>query len=67
MEWAMVIERNSEKLVAFLTELFVMADFGRGGTALMPRHVCRDLLILLRPCESAVRGGSSSSPRAGSS
>jgi hypothetical protein len=55
MDWDDIIERNSEKLVAFLTELFVMAGFGRGGTAMLPRHVCRALLILLRPCESAVR------------
>ena len=51
----MIIERNAERLVAVVTELFVMAGFGRGGTALLPRHVCRALLILLRPAESAVR------------
>ena len=55
MDWPMIIERNCERLVAVLTELFVMAGFGRGGTALLPRHVCRALLILLRPAESAAR------------
>ena len=55
MDWALVIERNSEKLVAFITELFIMAGFGRGMTAFLPRHVCRRLLTLLRPAESAVR------------
>ena len=55
MDWPTIIERNCERLVAVLTELFVMAGFGRGGTALMPRNVCRALLILLRPTESAVR------------
>ena len=55
MDWPTIIERNAERLVAVLTELFVMAGFGRGGTALMPRNVCRALLILLRPAESAVR------------
>ncbi len=55
MDWPMIIERNCERLVAVLTELFVMAGFGRGGTALLPRPVCRALLILLRPAESAAR------------
>ena len=55
MDWPSIIERNAERLIAVLTELFVMAGFGRGGTALMPRNVCRALLILLRPTESAVR------------
>ena len=55
MDWDDIIERNCERLVAVLTELFVMAGFGRGGTALLPRHVCRALLILLRPAESAAR------------
>ena len=55
MDWPMIIERNAERLVAVVTGLFVMAGFGRGGTALLPRHVCRALLILLRPAESALR------------
>ena len=55
MDWDDIIERNAERLVAVITELFVMAGFGRGGTAKLPRHVCRALLILLHPCESAVR------------
>ena len=55
MDWPTIIERNCERLIAVLTELFVMAGFGRGGTALMPRNVCRALLILLRPAESAMR------------
>jgi hypothetical protein len=55
MNWDEIIERNVERLVAVLTELFVMAGFGRGGTAFLPRSVCRALLILLRPAESAAR------------
>jgi hypothetical protein len=55
MDWPMIIERNAGRLVAIVTELFVMAGFGRGGTAFLPRHVCRALLILLRPAESAAR------------
>ncbi len=55
MDWPTIIERNAERLIAVLTELFVMAGFGRGGTALLPRNVCRALLILLRPAESAAR------------
>jgi hypothetical protein len=55
MDWPLIIERNADRLYAVVTELFVMAGFGRGGTAFLPRHVCRALLILLRPAESAVR------------
>ncbi len=55
MDWDEIIERNAERLAAVVTGLFVMAGFGRGGTALLPRHVCRALLILLRPAESALR------------
>ena len=55
MDWDGIIERNAERLVAVLTELFAMAGFGRGGTALLPRHVCRAVLMLLRPAESALR------------
>jgi hypothetical protein len=55
MDWPLIIERNRDRLYAVVTELFVMAGFGRGGTAFLPRHVCRALLILLRPAESAVR------------
>ena len=55
MDWPVIIEHNAGRLVSVVTELFVMAGFGRGGTALLPRHVCRALLILLRPVESAAR------------
>ena len=55
MDWPMIIERNADRLVSVVTELFVMAGFGRGGTAFLPRHICRALLILLRPAESALR------------
>ena len=51
MNWDEIIERNAERLAAVVTGLFVMAGFGRGGTALLPRLVCRALLILLRPAE----------------
>ena len=55
MDWDQIIERNCERLVAVLTELFAVAGFGLGGTALLPRHVCRAILALLRPAESALR------------
>ena len=55
MDWDGIIERNCERLVAVLTELFAMAGFGLGGTALLPRHVCRAILALLRPAVSALR------------
>ena len=55
MDWDAIIERNAERLVAVLTELFALAGFGRGGTALLPRHVRRAILALLRPAESALR------------
>ena len=55
MDWDQIIERNAERLVAVLTELFAMAGFGLGGTAFLPRHVCRAILALLRPAESALR------------
>jgi hypothetical protein len=55
MDWDGIIERNAERLVAVLTELFALAGFGRGGTALLPRHVRRTVLALLRPAESALR------------
>lgn len=55
MDWPMIINRNRERLFAVVTELFVMAGFGRGGTGFLPRPVFRALLILLRPAESAAR------------
>ena len=55
MDWDGIIERNAERLVAVLTELFALAGFGRGGTALLPRHVRRAVLALLRPAKSALR------------
>ena len=55
MNWDGIIERNAERLVAVLSELFAFAGFGRGGTALLPRHVRRAVLALLRPAESALR------------
>ena len=55
MDWDQIIERNCERLVAVLTELFAMAGFGLGGAAFLPRHVCRAILALLRPAESALR------------
>jgi hypothetical protein len=36
MDWDKIIEHNAERLVAVLTELFVMAGFGRGGMAVSP-------------------------------
>ena len=55
MDWDGIIERNAGRLVMVVTELFAMAGFGRGGMALLPRHVCHAILALLRPAESALR------------
>ena len=56
MDWPMIIERNAERLIAVAHGAVRHGGLrpGRDG-AYLPRHVCRALLILLRPAESAVR------------
>jgi hypothetical protein len=56
MDWAMVIERNSERLFTVVATLVSMVRVHGGGVAaFLPRHVYSAALILLRPAESAVR------------
>jgi hypothetical protein len=56
MDWAMVIERNSERLFVVVASLVAMVRVRGGGmAACLPRHVYSAALILLRPAESAVR------------
>jgi hypothetical protein len=56
MDWAMVIDRNSEALFRVVASLVAMVRVRGGGmAAALPRHVYSAALILLRPAESAVR------------
>jgi hypothetical protein len=56
MDWAMVIERNSEALFRVVASLVAMVRAHGGGAAkFLPREVYSAALILLRPAESAVR------------
>jgi hypothetical protein len=56
MDWARVIERNSERLFAVIATLVAMVRVKGGGVAAMlPRDIYSAALILLRPAESAVR------------
>jgi hypothetical protein len=56
MDWAMVIERNSERLFVVIASLVAMVRIKGGGMAAsLPRDVYSAALILLRPAESAVR------------
>jgi hypothetical protein len=54
MDWALVLERNRERLLAVLAPLFAILGFDP-RRADLPRHLYRALLITLRPAESAVR------------
>lgn len=53
MDWPVIIERNAERLLAVLAPLFVL--LASGTRTMLPRPVCRALLMLLRPAESAAR------------
>jgi hypothetical protein len=56
MDWAMVIERNSEALFRVVASLVAMVRVKGGGmAAFLPREIHSAALILLRPAESAVR------------
>src|SRR5687768_858765 len=54
MDWNVAIERNREALKRVLAMLVAMAGLG-GGQAVLPRHLHRAVLRLLRPAESAAR------------
>ena len=53
MGWATIIERNLDRLLAVIAELFALTGGAMADS--LPRHVYRALLIMLRPVESAVR------------
>ncbi len=69
MDWNGVIERNRERLRDILAALAAMAGLtgadaasssplregDRGGSIILPRHLHRTILRLLRPAESAAR------------
>jgi hypothetical protein len=56
MDWAKVIERNSEALFRVVASLVAMVRVHGGGmAAFLPRDIYSAALILLRPAESAVR------------
>ncbi len=64
MDWNAAIERNREALKRVLAVLVAMAGLGRGDlvlhgrggrTVILPRHLHRAVLGLLRPAEAAAR------------
>jgi hypothetical protein len=55
MDWAFIVERNRERLLAVLAPLLAVLGFDQRRRLEMPRHFYRSWLILLRPAESAVR------------
>jgi hypothetical protein len=55
MDWAFIVERNRERLLAALAPLLAVLGFDPRRRLEMPRHFYRSWLILLRPAESAVR------------
>jgi hypothetical protein len=52
MDWDEIIERNRGRILAAIAPLL---GFDPGRRAQMPRYLCRALLTLLRPAESAAR------------
>ncbi len=56
MDWPLAIDRNRDQLLRIIAALFAMAGLSEGArVALLPRHVYRAVLNVLRPAESAVR------------
>jgi hypothetical protein len=55
MDWAFIVERNRERLLAVLAPLLAVLGFDPRRRQEMPRHFYRSWLVLLRPAESAVR------------
>jgi hypothetical protein len=55
MDWAFIVERNRERLLAVLAPLLAVLGFDPRRRLEMPRHFYRSWLILLRPAESTAR------------
>jgi hypothetical protein len=56
MDWQLAIEKNREALLRIIAGLYAFAGLAEGAVAaVLPRHVYRVLLRVLRPAESAVR------------
>jgi hypothetical protein len=55
MDWEMIIERNRERILLALAPLLAVLGFDPRRRCELPRRRYRELLLLLRPAESAVR------------
>ncbi|MGL4487939.1 MAG: hypothetical protein ACRCU5_00655 [Rhizobiaceae bacterium] len=58
MDWDKAIEWNREALLRIVSALFAMiaaARIGGGAGLMLPRHIWRAVMIVLRPAEAAVR------------
>ena len=55
MDWASIVERNRERMLAVIAPLLAVLGFDLRRSAEMPRHFYRSLILLLRPAESAAR------------
>ncbi len=53
--WELAIARNRAALTPIVTALFFMAGLDEGGAETLPRRVCRRILKVLRPAETALR------------
>jgi hypothetical protein len=56
MDWQLAIEKNRDALLRIVAALYVFAGLTEGAVAaVLPRHVCKMVLRVLRPAESALR------------
>ncbi|MGL4488642.1 MAG: hypothetical protein ACRCU5_04265 [Rhizobiaceae bacterium] len=56
MDWTLAITRNRDALLRVVAALFAYAGLAEGAAfSVLPRHVYRAVLRVLRPAESAVR------------
>ena len=56
MDWQLAIARNRDALLRMVAVLFALAGLcGHSVVDVLPRHVYRAVLLVLRPAESAVR------------
>jgi hypothetical protein len=56
LDWTLAITRNTEALTRIIAALYAFAGLAQGAAFLvLPRHVYRAVLRVLRPAESAVR------------
>lgn len=57
MDWNKAIERNEIALLRIISALFALLVSARlaGSGLMIPRHIWRSILFVLRPAESAVR------------